>query len=103
MEIIERVCTVQGVSFFDGQVDGKNISSGSVFVLQEMFGPNVKGARTVEKKCESAEVIKRIINLDYPLKMVLFEEERISKGAEKRVLVDVRPFEHVKSKDSVTK
>lgn len=93
-ERFEKEQVVNGVSFFEGAIDGKNLSSGTLFILQELDDSkgNAKGQRTVEKKCDSAEVVKRIVHNDFPLKCRVVYEERVSKSAEKLIVVECVPL-----------
>lgn len=94
-EQFEKDQVISGVSFFEGQIDGKNLNSGTLFILQELDtkGKNAKGQRTVEKKCDSSDVVKAIMHLEFPLKCRVVYEERVSKSAEKLVVISCRPIE----------
>jgi hypothetical protein len=58
---------VKGVSFFDGEIDGKRIESGSVFIEEELDARNgnAKGIRTVDYKTTAA-VVKKAIHNEFP-------------------------------------
>ena len=85
-EIFEKDQVISGIAFYEGVIDGKDIKSGTLFILQELDSKNgtAKGQRTVEKRCDSPEIVKRIMHLEYPLKCRVTYEERVSKGAEVR-------------------
>lgn len=93
-EVFEKEQVISGVSFFDGNIDGKQLNSGTLFILQELDASrsNAKGQRTVEKKCDSAEIVKKLIHHEFPLKCRLTYEERVSKGAERMVVIDCVPL-----------
>lgn len=59
---------IKGAGHFVGDIEGKHIDNGSVFI-EEPFDaskPNYKGFRTVEYKCLSSETVKPIMHLDFP-------------------------------------
>ncbi len=100
-EQFEKDQVVSGVAFFDGQIDGKQLNSGTLFILQELDGKNknAKGSRTVEKKCDSDQVVKSIMHLEFPLKCRIIYEERVSKSAERLVVISCRPLESARTSD----
>jgi len=104
-EQFEKDQVVSGVAFFDGQIDGKQLNSGTLFILQELDGKNknAKGQRTVEKKCDSDQVVKAIMHLEFPIKCHIVYEERVSKSAEKLVVVSCRPLERARTADGQDK
>jgi hypothetical protein len=85
---------VKGVSYFDGTIDGKQLNSGSVFIEEEMDDKNgnAKGFRTVEHKCSSADVVKRIIHNDFPAKCEIVLDLLVKKGTHSFVVSDIRPI-----------
>lgn len=104
-EQFEKDQVVSGVAFFDGNIDGKQLNTGTLFILQELDGKNknAKGQRTVEKKCDSDQVVKAIIHLEFPIKCHIVYEERVSKGAEKMVVISCRPLERARVPDEAAK
>lgn len=104
-EQFEKDQVVSGVSFFDGQIDGKQLNSGVLFILQELDtkNKNAKGQRTVEKKCDSDQVVKGIMHLEFPIKCHIVYEERVSKTAEKLVVISCRPLERARVEDPARK
>lgn len=99
METYEKEQVVHGVAYFDGEIDGKKLNSGTLFVKQEMDNSrgNAKGERTVEKKCDSAEIVKRLMHLEFPIKCRIVYEERVSKSAERLIVIDCTPIGSAKT------
>lgn len=93
-EVYEKEQTLSGVAFFDGSIDGKALTSGTLFILQELDTSKgmCKGQRTVEKKCDSAELVKRLIHNEFPLRCRVVYEERVSKGTERMIVIDCVPL-----------
>ncbi len=91
----ETEAIVNGVNFFNGVIDGKELDSGTMFILEELDTKNgtSKGARTTENRCANSEVIKRILRNEYPLRMKLVYERQVTKGGEKLIIIDARPVE----------
>ena len=59
---------IKGAGFFVGDIEGKHIDNGSVFI-EEPFDsskPNYKGFRTVEYKCTRSEIVKPLMHLEFP-------------------------------------
>lgn len=104
-EIFEKEQIISGVAFFDGTIDGKQLNSGTLFILQELdtSRASAKGQRTVEKRCDSAEIVRRIIHLEFPLKCKVTYEERVSKGAERMVVIDCIPISSARQSDPIKK
>lgn len=94
-EIFEKEQVLSGAAFYDGVIDGKEIKSGTLFILQELDvkNGNAKGQRTVEKRCDNADIVKALIHLEYPIKCKVTYEERVTKGAEKMVVISCIPIE----------
>lgn len=65
---IEKV-KVTGVKFFDGNVDGKNIDSGTVFIEQLLDFRNgtAKGFAATAYPLASSKEAKALMNHEYPL------------------------------------
>lgn len=104
-EQFEKDQVVNGISYFEGEIDGKQLNSGTLFVLQELDSKSgkAKGQRTVEKKCESSDIVKRILHLEFPITCHLVYEERVSKSSEKLIVIDCRPISSARSGDKLEK
>jgi len=90
----ESEAVVSGVSFFSGVIDGKELDSGTMFILEELDtkNGNANGSRTTENKCSSSETVKRIIKNTFPCKFKLVYERQVTKGGEKLIIIDARPM-----------
>lgn len=89
----EAEAVVNGVTFFNGVIDGKELDSGTMFILEELESKNgnAAGARTTENKCASSETVKRIMKNIFPSKFKLVYERQVTKGGERLIIIDARP------------
>lgn len=84
---------VMGVAFFSGQIDGKEIDSGTIFVeeqLDESSG-RAKGFRTVEYKTPNHDLVKAVMHNAFPMMAEITVETKVSKGASNLVIVALKP------------
>ena len=90
----ESDAVVSGVTFFNGVIDGKELDSATIFILEELEtkNGNANGSRTTENKCLSSETVKRIINNSFPCRFHLVYERQVTKGGEKLIIIDARPL-----------
>lgn len=90
----EAEAVVNGVTFFNGVIDGKELDSGTMFILEELESKNgnAAGARTTENKCVSSETVKRILKNIFPSKFKLVYERQVTKGGERLIIIDARPI-----------
>jgi len=88
----ETEVVVQGVTFFNGVIDGKELDSGAVFILEELDqkNGNAAGSRTTENKTANSEIVKRIMKAGFPNKFKLVYERQVTKGGEKMIVIDAR-------------
>lgn len=96
---------IKGCTFFDGEIDGKEIKSGTVFIednLEQQTGRS-KGTRTLEYPCVDAEVVKRIINNEFPISAEIELEMKVTKRDHKPIVVSVKPIVRVGGNPSVQK
>ncbi len=94
----ETEAVVSGVTFFNGVIDGKELDSGTMFILEELDlkNGNAAGSRTTENKCTGSETVKRIIKNLFPCKFKLVYERQVTKGGERLIIIDARPIGDVK-------
>ena len=67
---------IEGLAFWDKAIDGQEINTGSVYLIEEFdpLNPNLAGRRIVEYKTGSAELVKPYIQqhkdgkLQFPLR-----------------------------------
>lgn len=90
----ETEAIVNGVTFFNGVIDGKELDSGTLFILEELDqkNSNAAGTRTTENKAIDSELIKRILKNTFPCKFKLVYERQVTKGGEKLIVIDARPI-----------
>lgn len=95
----ETEVIVNGVTKFTGVIDGKELDSGTMFILEELDDKsgNAKGARTTENKCASSDVVKRVMHLQFPSKLKLVYERQVSKSGEKLIIIDAKPTQMPKA------
>lgn len=93
---------VVGMKRFDGNVDGKEIKSGKLYIevrLDDSRNGDKQSSRgyfTEELSKVDIDIIKRIEHVSLPAMMDI-ETERVGNGRESReVVIDVRPVELVK-------
>lgn len=90
----ETEAVVNGVTFFHGVIDGKELDSGTMFILEELEtkNGNAAGSRTTENKCSGSETVKRIMKNQFPSKFKLVYERQVTKAGEKLIIIDARPI-----------
>jgi hypothetical protein len=86
---------VSGVNMFNGVIDGKEIDSATMFILEELDAKsgNSKGSRTTENRCVGSDLVKRLLREEFPLKCKLVYERQVSKNGEKLIIIDAKPFD----------
>lgn len=86
---------ITGVAFFAGNIDGKDLDSGTLFVEEPMdeSTERAKGFRSVEYKAPSSALIKAIIHNSFPLIAELSVESKITKGGSSLIVVAVKPVQ----------
>ncbi|CAJ0814575.1 hypothetical protein LMG19087_02148 [Ralstonia wenshanensis] len=65
MELKARV-TVRGAKTWVGNMDGKQLDTGTIYADVELRGEGSKGCFTQAIKCHDSEVVKKIINNPFP-------------------------------------
>jgi hypothetical protein len=90
----ETEAVVNGVSYFQGVIEGKELDSGTMFILEELDAKNgnAAGSRTTENKAVDSELVKRIMKNTFPSKFKLVYERHVTKGGEKLIIIDARPI-----------
>lgn len=86
---------VTGVKWFSGEIDGKKIDSGTVFVeerLDERRG-TAKGYAATAYKLSSSAAAQVLAKRDMPLQCEV-EFERVTNGKESETIIaDIRPLQ----------
>lgn len=91
---IERV-KVMGVKFFKGDIDGKGIDSGKIFVEEalDFTTGRAKGYASQEYSLGKAELAQAIMHHEYPL-IAEVEFLRVTNGdTSKNIVTNLRPIE----------
>jgi len=65
MEMKARV-TVRGAKTWVGNMDGKQLDTGTIYADVELRGEGSKGCFTQALKCENSEVVKKVISNPFP-------------------------------------
>ncbi len=81
-----------GLGFFEGEIDGKDIKSGSIFVESALdeTKSNAKGTRSVEHKVDM-DLIKALMHNPMPMMVDLEFEHRVTRGAMSFRCINVLP------------
>lgn len=93
---IEKV-KVTGVKFFKGDIDGKGIDSGKVFIEESLdfTTGRAKGYATQEYSLGKAELAQALMHNEFPL-LAEVEFIRVTNGdVSKNIVNSVRPVERV--------
>lgn len=97
---VELKALIKGAGFFVGDIEGKIFDNGSVFI-EEPFDsskPNYKGFRTVEYKCQSSEIVKPLMHLQFPFNADVSMEISATKNGSVIVVRSIIPIESIKGK-----
>lgn len=84
---------VMGVKWFEGEIDGKKMNTGTVFVQEKLDDRRgtAKGQATQSYKVGGAATCIQLAKRDFPL-ACMAEFERVTNGREaETIIVDIRP------------
>lgn len=86
-------CKVLGVAFFAGNIDGKDLDSGTLFIEEQLdeSTERAKGFRSVEYKLPNSGMAKAIMHNAFPLIAEVSFETRVTKGASSIAVTGVKP------------
>lgn len=95
MEMIAKA-TVRGAKFFRGNLDGKDIDSGKLFVEVELKGETSWGMCTDEMKCEGSQLIDSIKHNPFPFvaELTLIMESNGKTSTQK--VVGIKPLQAIR-------
>lgn len=84
---------ITGVAFFAGNIEGKELDSGTLFVEEALdeSTERAKGFRTVEYKCPNSSLVKSIIHNAFPMMADITVESKVTKGGSSLVVTGVKP------------
>ena len=86
---------VTGVKFFMGNIDGKDIDSGKVFIEESLdfTRGTAKGYATVEYALANAAAAKGLMHNEFPL-VCEIEFQRVTNGdVSKNIVMSIKPVE----------
>ena len=95
---VEKV-KVTGVKFFVGDIDGKGIDSGKVFIEESLdfTRGTAKGYATQDYALANAQVAKGLMHLEFPV-VCEVDFQRVTNGdVSKNIVVGVKPLERAKA------
>lgn len=97
MEMIARV-TVRGAKFWRGNLDGKDIDSGKVYVDVELKGENSWGVCTQELKCEGSKIIEAVKHNPFPFIAELTMMEKSNGAKSDKIVTAIKPLQREAAK-----
>lgn len=97
MEMIARV-TIRGAKLFRGNLDGKDIDSGKIFVDTELKGENSFGICTTEYKCEGSKLIDQIKHNPFPFIAEVAMQQLSNGKVTTTVVTAIKPLQAERSK-----
>lgn len=95
MEMMARV-TIRGAKLFRGNLDGKDIDSGKIYVDVELKGENSFGVCTNELKCEGSKLIDQIKHNPFPFIAEIGMQEMSNGKTTTKVVTSIKPMQAVK-------
>jgi len=84
---------VMGVAHFSGNIDGKDLDSGTLFIEEQLdeSTERAKGFRTVEYKLPNSSMAKALMHNAFPMMAEVSFETRTTKGASTIAVTGVKP------------
>jgi len=95
MEMLARV-TIRGAKLFRGNIDGKDLDSGKIYVDVELKGENSFGVCTNELKCEGSKLIEQIKHNPFPFIAEIGMQEMSNGKTTSKVVTSIKPLQAVK-------
>lgn len=96
MEMLARV-TIRGAKFWVGNMDGKQLDTGTIYTDVELRGQDAKGVCTQALKCENSEVVKTIIGNPFPFlaEVTMIETSNGKDGGDVKIITGIKPMQRV--------
>ncbi len=96
MEMIARV-TIRGAKTWVGNLDGKQLDTGTIYTDVELRGEDSKGVCTQALKCENSQVVKTIINNPFPFiaEISLIETSNGKDKGDQKIVTSIKPMQRV--------
>lgn len=92
MEMIARV-TIRGAKLFRGNIDGKDLDSGKIYVDVELKGETSWGTCTQEYKCEGSKLIDNIKHNPFPFIAECTMQELSNGKTTTKVITGIKPLQ----------
>lgn len=96
MEMLAKV-TIRGAKLFRGNIDGKDLDSGKIFVDVELKGETSWGVCTSEIKCEGSKIIDQIKHNTFPFIAEVTMQEMSNGKITTKVITGIKPLQAVKN------
>jgi len=86
---------IMGVAFFAGNIEGKDLDSGTVFVEEQLdeSTDRAKGFRSVEYKAPNSSLVKAVMHNAFPMMAEITVESKVTKGASSLVVTGIKPLQ----------
>lgn len=99
MEMLARV-TIRGAKFWVGNLDGRQMDTGTIYTDVELRGQDSKGVCTQALKCESSEVVKAIMANPFPFlaEIAMIETSNGKDGGDVKVVTSIKPMQRIDEK-----
>jgi hypothetical protein len=83
---------VMGVAHFAGQVEGKDIDSGTIFVEESLdeSTDRAKGFRSVEYKTKDSSIPKSMLSQAFPMIADVTMESKVTKGGNSLLVIGIK-------------
>ncbi len=96
MEMLARV-TIRGAKSWVGNLDGRQMDTGTIYTDVELRGEDSKGVCTQALKCENSGVVKTIINNPFPFiaEITMIETSNGKDGGDVKVVTGIKPLQRV--------
>lgn len=99
MEMLARV-TIRGAKSWVGNLDGRQMDTGTIYTDVELRGEDSKGVCTQALKCENSGIVKSIIGNPFPFlaEISMIETSNGKDGGDVKVVTSIKPLQRVEEK-----
>jgi hypothetical protein len=91
MEMTAKV-TIRGAKAFKGNIDGKDLDSGKIYVDTELKGENSWGVCTQELRCEGGDMVRSIKHNPFPFIAEIGLQEMSNGKETTKVVTSIKPL-----------
>ncbi|CBJ43110.1 hypothetical protein [Ralstonia solanacearum] len=94
MEMIARV-TIRGAKKWVGNLEGKQLDTGTIYTDVELRGEDSKGVCTQPLKCESSKVVESIIHNPFPFiaEISMIETSNGKDKGDQKIVTSIKPLQ----------